>query len=372
MSIRKSNIEVLRIISILMIIASHVANYFTLTNSGTFNQLTYYFFRLCGEFGVMCFVLISGYFMITSKFNFSKLCRIIFQILFYSVLGCVISVLAGVNEPNLLRYSLFPLTYNNNWFATAYVLLYLFSPFINKFIHSLSEKSFLKLLLVLFFTLSILPNLLNITLKMQTIDSVFDYHNRFSALVMLTFLYMLGAYIQKYPKGLFYKKKACATIGIFLYLATFLSEVILYFLSKRIDKLTDCIDYFRDMNSAPLLIAAFFTFLWFKEIKMKPSVWINTLAASTFGVYLIHCNAFIGNKAVEVMVHFLGTHITGVFLISGSLAVLITFLCTTLIDYCRINLLEKPLFRLLDRPLKNMYKKMTNQLNLYLEKIQKL
>ena len=60
--IRNSNIELLRIISILMIIAGHYYVHGGFSDVSPFNECVLKIFGGCAKIGVACFVLITGYF----------------------------------------------------------------------------------------------------------------------------------------------------------------------------------------------------------------------------------------------------------------------------------------------------------------------
>lgn len=373
--IRSSNIEILRIISILMITATHVASQIGTDGTSAFSgqNLSYYFMHLGGEFGVMCFVLITGYFTCTAKFKIEKLLKIVFEVVFYSALGYIISMFLFHKELgfNLIR-SFFPITQNYNWFPTAYILLYIFSPFINKFIETIDEKQHLKLLLIIFFVLAVVPNVLNIFMLRQTRNSFFDGRDRFSALFTLTFIYLIGAYIRKYPKAFYKNKKLTFSTGLMIYLAAFLSEIMILFVSKSHAKLIDYVEYFRDMNSVPLIIASVFTFLFFKELNVKNSKLINTFAASTLSVYLIHCNYFIGPQLIVwtlSLCSFNGQLQSS--LLIGILTSVILFIGSVAIDYARIHLLEKPLFKLAGRCIEKTCSKAEKAFDWLFKKIEK-
>ena len=64
---RSSNIELLRIIAMIMIIAHHVSVHSGFVYPGeiiSFNRLWIQFIQLGGKIGVNIFVLISGYFLV--------------------------------------------------------------------------------------------------------------------------------------------------------------------------------------------------------------------------------------------------------------------------------------------------------------------
>ena len=64
--VRSSNFELLRIISIFMIICFHCSFHGQFQTSGE-NKIIINFFNQLGELGVNCFILISGYFYYESK-----------------------------------------------------------------------------------------------------------------------------------------------------------------------------------------------------------------------------------------------------------------------------------------------------------------
>lgn len=84
---RQSNIELLRIISMILIIMHHfsVHGTFPFTPDLTFNKVFLQVFALGGKAGVVAFVMITGYFMISSSFKLHKFAKLIGQIWFYSI-----------------------------------------------------------------------------------------------------------------------------------------------------------------------------------------------------------------------------------------------------------------------------------------------
>lgn len=72
-SIRMSNIEILRIISIIMIIMHHyVLNTEAIYTEKSLNYYISHFFFIGGKLGVNVFVLISGYFLVNKKKSLKK------------------------------------------------------------------------------------------------------------------------------------------------------------------------------------------------------------------------------------------------------------------------------------------------------------
>ena len=90
--IRNSNIELFRIISMLVIVAHHYV-----ANSGVINeivgitepQLKDYFLLIWGwggKTGINCFVLITGYFMCKSQITAEKFIKLLAEVEFYNII----------------------------------------------------------------------------------------------------------------------------------------------------------------------------------------------------------------------------------------------------------------------------------------------
>ena len=97
---RNSNLELYRIIVMLLIVAHHYV-----VNSGMMPELEkdplsaksiyFYLFGMWGKTGINCFVLITGYFMCKSQITIRKFLKLLLQIEFYNVLIYLIFALSG-------------------------------------------------------------------------------------------------------------------------------------------------------------------------------------------------------------------------------------------------------------------------------------
>lgn len=107
--------------------------------------------------------------------------------------------------------------------------------------------------------------------------------------------------------------------------------------------------FIADSNKPLAVITAIFAFLFFKNLKIGYSKIINTIAASAFGVLLIHANSatmrqWLWKDTLDNVGHFDGnTYLHAI------LSVLTVYAICTLIDFIRIQLLEKPFFRWYDK-----------------------
>ncbi|MBO7126243.1 hypothetical protein J6W78_01710 [bacterium] len=90
--------------------------------------------------------------------------------------------------------------------------------------------------------------------------------------------------------------------------------------------------------------------MFFKNIRIPHSRIINTVAASTFGVLLIHAGGdtmrqWLWKDTVDCVGHY-GYRFMPLYAIGCVLAI---FTVCTLIDILRINCLEKPFFKFWDK-----------------------
>lgn len=149
-SIRNSNIEMLRIVSMLMIMTHHVIIHALYPDlMGHAPAAVVWLNALC-YVAVNCFVLISGYF--TIRLSWRRIASWTFLVVFYALITHITERYLGGGRPGktLLWYSLFPFAHNDSWwFVTAYTLLMLTSPLLNAALKALNDKSAIVALLAI-------------------------------------------------------------------------------------------------------------------------------------------------------------------------------------------------------------------------------
>ena len=186
---RQSNFELLRIIAMLMIVAHHYAAFGFYAEELAFsrNKIFVDIFGMAGHVGVDLFVLISAYFMATARFRLKKLLMLMGNVWFYSLGITAVFLLTGLAAPGreVLKQAIFPLLTSCYWFASYYVLLMLFSPFLNAMTARLDRRSHGALCLLCVALCMLLPEFL---------------HLRFAdgLLPMFLTLYLCGAWCRFY------------------------------------------------------------------------------------------------------------------------------------------------------------------------------
>ena len=141
---RDSNIELLRIILMIMIITHHLlvgpANLKLMKSSMLNIDILNIIKVLLNSFviiSVNCFIFISGYYGI--KFRSSKIINLIMQAIFYSiVISIIFMIFLGKNITiNELIFIIVPI--NMWWFLTCYIALMVFAPYIIILVDSINK-----------------------------------------------------------------------------------------------------------------------------------------------------------------------------------------------------------------------------------------
>src|SRR5699024_4401146 len=154
------------------------------------------------------------------------------------------------------------------WFISNYYALYLFIPFLNKIIHTMNKKEYQHFLF--------LSALVGVVWPFFVINQQIISINSGFSLIFFMYLYFVGAYIRLH--GAFIKD---FTLNHYLlgYLTLALITGFLQYSLPDVD--------FLNYNGPFEFIMSYCIFMYFRQIKLK-SVRINTIAAYTLSVYLVH------------------------------------------------------------------------------------
>ncbi len=282
---RNIGLDILRIISMMMIIALHIlgkGKFITNSKNTDLWQLAYIIEMFC-IVAVNCYVLITGYFSIDSKFKWKKVLKIWGLVLFYSISIYLVLILIGVRQFNTSECikAFFPILTKEYWFVNCYLLLYILSPFLNKFIKSLEKKEFQRLLVILLVVFCILTSILP---SNYTLDATRGY-----GILWFIVLYFVAAYIRIHIQ---IKHKNYINLCIYM-IVTILSIIVAIGL-RNISLESGIKDYSSRLfnyNFIFVLISSVALFIYFLNLKVKSNFIKNavtTVAPLTFAVYLMH------------------------------------------------------------------------------------
>ena len=279
--IRNSNFEALRIIAILMITAYHYVVH-GVGNMAIGGGNVLYISSLWGKAGVDIFCLLTGYMLVTKEnVNYKRLVNVELQILFYTFLGLGVGLLLGksVGIGSLLK-TFMPVTFEHYWYMTAYVIVFLLSPYFNTLIKTFDKKTFERLLIIFFVVWCIIP-----FFTLRENNGLF-----WSQLIWFVVMYFTGAYI-RLMEPRFTKRFYIHILWISNVLLV-LSVISIGWLAGYNERFAHYIVYFRWSNS-PLIVMICVAMMRLAAMAKFRSVgWINFLASLVLGIYLFQENIF--------------------------------------------------------------------------------
>lgn len=288
--VRESGYELLRILSMLMIVSFHTLRYVDTSGFTPCQMLLWHGTRWYGLFGVNCFLMISAWYLLERTPKMARLAPLIWQTAFYCItlyLFFLLSqVVSGRFDPikdivNLeLDALLSPLWSNRYWFITAYVFLYIMTPFLNRLIRSLSPEGYRTALIsvgvFLFLYLSFPQDTGSTTVVGDCI--------------WCAYVYFLTGYLKLHADTRFLERHA--GVLLFVTYAVFVISKQLLTYVIRDSHLRYVIEHTTGSGlrySFWMLLLAVELFYLFRRLHFQ-SVIVNRIASCMLGVYLFHEN----------------------------------------------------------------------------------
>ena len=284
---RKANFEILRIISMGMIVTLHYFSHgggYTQIAHGSFAYYIMQSIIAMAQVGVDCFVLISSYFMIDKTFSLSRIINTFANTIFYSILGLSVFVAFSTESIGLkdIVYSLFPVTSSQYWFITQYVLLLFFSPLINKALINMTEDTLKKITVIFVILFSIIPTVLPWSRY---------YISSGKNISWFVTLYLVAACLKKIKM----ENRCKHCLRVFFIISFFVAVVDdkLVLLMNALGNNLSTVLYYN--NSPNVLICAILLMMWANKmnVESKLSDSIVNFGGKVFGVYLFHDNPLI-------------------------------------------------------------------------------
>ena len=158
---RNANLDLLRIVSMLLIVFLHSIDHSgVLENALGCGRTMHLYVRFTYALCMVCvniYIMLSGYFMVSSKFRLQKLVTLWMEAAFYSFVLKLIFMLTGQDDFSIVSLvSCFvPILTGRYWFLTIYVGMYLVSPFLNTLIRAMDKRQHALLNVVLFAVMSV-------------------------------------------------------------------------------------------------------------------------------------------------------------------------------------------------------------------------
>lgn len=286
---RDSNLDLLRITAMLLIILLHSIDHSGVLEeaeslTGPMDSYIWFAYALA-QVCVNLYVMISGYYLVESKFRLQKLAALWLEVVFYSLILKLIFMGTGAvpfSLPSLLSCFL-PVFTGRYWFITIYFGLYLLSPFYNIAIRAMNRQQyigFLTLLVILFSAwISVHPSIAGMN------------SGRGWGIAWFSVLYFIAACFR------IHVQEVKGSKWLYLLGCLFISALMtaVYFAGSSQSGLLGAV--FRNWykyDSLPVLAASCLMFIFFMKVKIRNKnleKLIVLAAPSTLGVYLIHAHA---------------------------------------------------------------------------------
>lgn len=297
---RNPNLDLLRIVSMLLIVFLHSIDHSGVlenaANCGTAMQFYVRFtYALC-QVCVNIYVMLSGYFMVTSRFRLQKLVTLWMETAFYAVALKLLFMVTGQDAFSIgsLLSCFVPILTGRYWFLTIYVGMYLVSPFLNTLIRAMDKRQHALLNVVLFAIMSVWVSLHPSIAGMNSGGGW--------GLAWFVTLYITSAWLRLYytPGG----KPMRGILGFVLIpvgMAALTCPPPVDILPKIVSVIAE--RWYR-YDSAPVYVMTMCLFVGFLNIRItseRLSRAIVRVAPLTLGVYLIHAHANVSPWSWEVL-----------------------------------------------------------------------
>lgn len=260
-TVRQSNFELLRLVSMFFIVFYHLLRFFIVKID---DAVIYKAMYLPLHVAVICFVLISGYFHI--KPSFRGTVKLLAPLVIFYLPLTLWEFFHGVGGvKSLLLFSKSPY-----WFIRTYFFLFLISPMLNNFLTD--NKRRLQMLLFLGFIAVYMGNVHEPSLK--------DGKN----VALFMFLYVLGDCLKVF-RFKYERWNISWVLLAYLTLNVLLVSSYMSFHDNLVGKLLWVMSY--PYCSPILILNASMLFVIFSKIQFKSQI-INWLGASVLSVYVLH------------------------------------------------------------------------------------
>lgn len=324
---RNYGIDLLRMVSMFLIVILHTLGHGGLLNALEVNSLSYHLawiLETAAYCAVNCYAMISGYVGWRGRLKISNLLILWIQVAFY----CLIFKLAEswcAGAPitlDLILEGLTPVSGNAYWYFTAYCGMFFFAPLVNAAVAHLPRQQFLLATAGLLVLFSVYPTLDHTDI----FETGWGYH----ALWLLT-IYAVGAYLGKYQPLQNWSAAGC--LG--LYWGMILVSWGWLALNNAYPELSDVrlIRY----TSPTIVLEALALLGLFTKIPVTG--WLQKLvilfSTQSFGVYLIHDNLFVRKQFIKGKLAPLAAEAPFVMLGKVLLFVLAVYVICMLLDTLR-------------------------------------
>lgn len=290
---RISSIELLKIIAMFLIAIMHSLprygntewiSYIQLGSSTNNISIIILNILYCtGYLGNLIFIVCSAYFLLESKrTKKEKIINVILDTFIISIFWLLPTLLLNIEISGGVRRvikQLFPILFQNNWFITCYILLYLTHPLLNIVINKLNQHELLRVNFLFVFIYCVI----------QFFVPGAYYYNHLIGFIVI---YFIVAYSKKYLNQLNKNNKInvlCIILSICINASTVL---FMNFLGLKISYFSDKVLYFSDnlVNPCYVVFAISVFNLFYNKAFFNKNKYINYISSLSLIYYCVHEN----------------------------------------------------------------------------------
>ncbi len=289
-NIRKSNMEMLRLLMAFGVVILHcngyIGNGLDKVILGSYNAYWFVFLEVFFIVAVNVFILLFGYFQCnTSKVSIIKPVYLVTVVIFYRILIYFVNFIMGMQEFSVsyLISRFIPV----NYYVILYCCLYLISPYINKVLKSLGISEWKKFLFIIFLLFSVWPSFVDWIQNISGFDLAglssigVDGSQSGYTIVNFILLYIIGGSIWYLRNE---QNRFSIIKCIFIEIVCIGILFVWKYLTMMYSLNTSVLDYCNPL----VIISSIMIFLIFEKIEMKPNKVINELSRATLTIYLTH------------------------------------------------------------------------------------
>lgn len=239
-----------------------------------------YLLGMWGKTGINCFVLITGYFMCKKQITLRKFLKLLLEVEFYNVVIGGLFLLTGYESISLkaLFQMFIPIKSLASGFTSCFLIFYLLIPFLNGLIEKMDQKMHQRLLMLCLVCYTLL-------------GSVPKFCVIFNYVTWFVILYFISFYIRIHGLANKLKHKHWGYITLITIVVSIMSCIVMLKLHADLDIPLVPYWFVADSNKILAVLTSVSSFMYFKDLHIKQSKFINTVSASTFGVLCIHANS---------------------------------------------------------------------------------
>ena len=333
---RKSNIELLRIVAMIMIIFSHLAiygvidvpvsnSYMIWVKGSHFNQFLLAIYTAGGDVGVGVFFIITGYFL-TDKYSDSlkSIKAIVGKVFFYTIFSCAFACIGkwclgySIKYSEIIAILLLPISSNKWWFITSYIVLLLMTPSLNKYFQSVNIKTKSIHICLLWFFWIIGGKILGA---------------EYFSITKAIWFYLIGGSIKEWKL----KENSNYLIILFwgnIFMYAICTYVIGYSIAGNLfgNYIGDFAKLCRSSLFAPT--AAIVMFIIFKNLNITNEI-VNKIAKNCLGIYLFHESPVLRKLIWNVIGRVDELYLGNAFALKSIFIVAIVFMIGCCVEQCR-------------------------------------